>query len=126
MESIRKKILVIEDDKDIRDTIVYILEEEDHEVIASENSKILRSIHEHKPDLVLLDNWLTDWKSDANGQQLSKQLKSDPSTSHIPVIIISAVSNIKEIAKAGLANGYLRKPFDLGDLINIVRKHIKD
>jgi two-component system phosphate regulon response regulator PhoB len=125
MEGITKKILVIEDDKDIRDTIVYILQEENYEVIASEDSKILKSINDHKPDLVLLDNWLTDWKSDANGQQLSKELKSNPATSHIPVIIISAVSNIKEIAEAGLADGYLRKPFDLNELIEIVKHHIK-
>jgi two-component system phosphate regulon response regulator PhoB len=124
MEGAVKKILVIEDDKDIRDTIVYILEEEQYEVISSEDSKILKSIHSIKPDLVLLDNWLTDWKSDANGQQLSKELKTDPSTSHIPVIIISAVSNIKEIAEAGLADGYLRKPFDLTELVSIVKRHL--
>jgi DNA-binding response OmpR family regulator len=120
-----KKILVIEDDKDIRDTIVYILEEENYEVVSSEDSKILRSISNIKPDLILLDNWLTDWKSDANGQQLSKQLKTDPATSHIPIIIISAVSNIKEIAEAGQADDYLRKPFDLTELTGIVNKHIK-
>jgi two-component system phosphate regulon response regulator PhoB len=125
MESPRKKILVIEDDKDIRDTIVYILEEEHYDIIASEDSKILKSINIHKPDLVLLDNWLTDWKSDANGQQLSKELKTDPATKHIPVIIISAVSNIKEIAEAGLADGYLRKPFDLTELVETVKKHLK-
>jgi len=125
MESTRKKILVIEDDKDIRDTIVYILEEEHYDIIASEDSKILKSIDKHKPDLVLLDNWLTDWKSDANGQQLSKELKTNPATQHIPVIIISAVSNIKEIAEAGMADGYLRKPFDLGELVEIVKKNIK-
>jgi CheY-like chemotaxis protein len=125
MESTRKKILVIEDDKDIRDTIVYILEEEHYDIIASEDSKILKSIDTHKPDLVLLDNWLTDWKSDANGQQLSKELKTNPATQHIPVIIISAVSNIKEIAEAGMADGYLRKPFDLAELVDIVKKHIK-
>jgi len=125
MEGITKKILVIEDDKDIRDTIVYILQEENYEVIASEDSKILKSVNDHKPDLILLDNWLTDWKSDANGQQLSKGLKSDPATSHIPVIIISAVSNIKEIAEAGLADGFLRKPFDLNELIEIVKHHLK-
>jgi len=125
METITKKILVIEDDKDIRETIVYILEEEKYEVIASEDSKILKSIDSFQPDLVLLDNWLTDWKSDANGQQLSKELKSNPATSHIPIIIISAVSNIKEIAEAGLANGYLRKPFDLVELVDIVKKHVK-
>lgn len=125
MEGIAKKILVIEDDKDIRDTIVYILREEKYEVISSENSKILKSINTHKPDLILLDNWLTDWKSDANGQQLSKELKSNPATHHIPVIIISAVSNIKEIAEAGLADGYLRKPFDVNDLVKTVKQHLK-
>ncbi|HWZ34672.1 MAG TPA: hypothetical protein VNW51_00855, partial [Mucilaginibacter sp.] len=61
-----KKILVIEDDKDIRDSIVYVLEEENYEVISSEDSKILKSINEIMPDVVLLDNWLTEWKSDAN------------------------------------------------------------
>ncbi|SDD67034.1 Response regulator receiver domain-containing protein [Mucilaginibacter pineti] len=117
-----KKILVIEDDKDIRDTIVYVLEEEHYEVIASEDAKILKRISDFNPDLILLDNWLTDWKSDANGQQLSKGLKSNPATSHIPVVIISAVSNIKEIAEAGDADGYIRKPFDLTELIDIVKK----
>ena len=121
-----KKILVIEDDKDIRDTIVYVLEEQGYDVVSSENSKILKSLDSYKPDMILLDNWLTEWKSDANGQQLSKELKTNPKTSHIPVIIISAVSNIKEIAEAGLANGYLRKPFDLTDLINMVKQHLND
>jgi len=125
MEGVAKRILVIEDDKDIRETIVYILEEEQYEVISSEDSKILKSIESYKPNLVLLDNWLTDWKSDANGQQLSKELKTNPATSHIPVIIISAVSNIREIAEAGLADGYLRKPFDLTELVSIVKRHIK-
>ena len=125
MATLNKKILVIEDDKDIRDTSVYILEEENYEVISSEDSKILKSLDIYNPDLILLDNWLTDWKSDANGQQLSKDLKSNPATSHIPVIIISAVSNIKEIAEAGQANGYLRKPFDLAELVEIVKLHLK-
>ncbi|WDF54722.1 response regulator [Mucilaginibacter sp. KACC 22063] len=119
-----KKILVIEDDKDIRDTISYALQQDGYEVISSENAKILKSIKDIEPSLILLDNWLTDWKSDANGQQLSKELKTNPSTSHIPVIMISAVSNIKEIAEAGLADGYIKKPFDLADLSSIVKKHI--
>ncbi len=120
-----KTILVIEDDKDIRDTIVYILEEEKYVVISSGDSKILKSINDYKPDLILMDNWLTEWKSDANGQQLSKQLKSNPETNHIPVIIISAVSNIKEIAEEGLADSYLKKPFDMATLVEMVKKYIK-
>lgn len=120
-----KKILVIEDDKHIRDTICYILEEESYEVTSSGDSKILKSINTLKPDLILLDNWLTEWKSDATGQQLSKELKSNPSTKHIPIIIISAVSNIKEIAEAGLADSYMRKPFDMAELVEMVKKYIK-
>ncbi len=117
--------MVIEDDTDIRETIVYALEEEKYIVIASEDARILKLLSHHNPDLILLDNWLSDWKSDANGEQLSKQIKSDPATSHIPIIIVSAVNNIKEIAEAGLADGYLRKPFDLKELIDIVIKFAK-
>jgi len=119
-----KKILVIEDDKDIRDTMVYVLEEEKYEVVSSDNSRILKRLDEIKPDLILLDNWLTDWKSDASGQQLSKGLKSDPATSDIPVIIVSAVNNIEEITKEGNADGYLKKPFDLTELVAVVKKHV--
>ena len=118
-----KKILVIEDDTDIRETIVYVLEEENYEALASDNARILKKINEFNPDLILLDNWLTDWVSDANGQQLSKALKNDPVTSHIPVIIISAVNNIKEIAEAGEADGYLKKPFDLTELLSVVKQY---
>ncbi len=119
-----KKILVIEDDKDIRDTIVYILEEQEYEVLSSGDSKILKHVTEHNPDLILMDNWLTEWKSDANGQQLSKELKTNPATKHIPVIIISAVSNIKEIAEEGLADAYMKKPFDMTELVEIVKKYV--
>jgi two-component system phosphate regulon response regulator PhoB len=90
-----RKIMVIEDDKDIRDTIVYILEEQEYEVVSSGDSKILNKLNDHNPDLILIDNWLTEWKSDATGQELSKELKTNPKTKHIPIIIISAVSNIK-------------------------------
>jgi two-component system phosphate regulon response regulator PhoB len=119
-----KKILVIEDDKDIRDTIVYVLEEEGYEVVASDNARILKKLDEIKPDMILLDNWLTDWKSDASGQEISKALKSDPATSGIPVVIVSAVNNIEQITKDGSADGYLKKPFDLTELTAVVKKHV--
>lgn len=118
-----KKILVIEDDKDIRDTVTYILESDGFEVVSSENSRILKSLDQHKPDLILLDNWLTEWKSDANGQQLCKELKLNPSTSQIPVIIISAVNNVAQIAEEGMADAYIKKPFDVDELLALVKKH---
>lgn len=119
------KILVIEDDKDIRDIITFILEEEGYEVMASGDSRILKSVTDFSPYLVLIDNWLTEWKTDATGEQLCRELKSNKATNHIPVIIMSAVSNIKEIAEAGLADAYLKKPFDVDELLAIVKNFIK-
>ena len=49
-----KKILVIEDDRDIRDAIQYALEEGGYDVTTSEDSKVLRSFKEIAPDMVLL------------------------------------------------------------------------
>jgi DNA-binding response OmpR family regulator len=118
-----KKVFVIEDDRDIRETIVYVLEEEGYQVLSSESAKLLKQVSAEKPDIILLDNWLTDWKSDASGQQLSYELKSNPDTRHIPVVIISAVSNVKQIAEEGLADDYLMKPFDVAELVNMVKKH---
>jgi two-component system phosphate regulon response regulator PhoB len=120
-----KKILVIEDDKDIRESIAFILEDQGYEVTTSEDSKILKSLDKLDPDMILLDNWLTEWKSDANGQQLSKELKTNPATSHIPVIIISAVSDVERIAREGMANDYLQKPFGMDELTDMVKKHMK-
>jgi two-component system phosphate regulon response regulator PhoB len=117
-----KKVLVIEDDKDIRDTLAYVLEEQGYDVTSSEDAKILKSLDQIKPDLILLDNWLTEWKSDANGQQISKQLKSNAATQHIPIVMISAVSNIQEIAEDAHADGFLKKPFSLDDIIAVVKK----
>ncbi|PTQ99228.1 twitching motility two-component system response regulator PilG [Mucilaginibacter yixingensis] len=116
------KILVIEDEKDIRDTITYALEEYQYEVVSSEDAGILKLLDEIKPDLIMLDNWLTEWTSDANGQQISRELKNDPKTAHIPIILISAMSNVKELATAGQADAYLQKPFDLTDLVDIVNR----
>lgn len=116
--------MVIEDDTDIRETMVFALEDAGYEVIASESAGILKHLDRHKPNLILLDNWLSDWTSDANGQQISRQLKTNPATKHIPVIIVSAVSNVQAIAEAGLADAFLHKPFGLKDLIGLVEKHI--
>jgi two-component system phosphate regulon response regulator PhoB len=120
-----KKILVIDDDKDVRDTIVYVLENEGYEAIASEDAEILKTINTVDPGLVIMDNYLTEWKSDANGQQLTKNLKLNRATKHIPVVLISAASNIDEIAKTGLADAFLKKPFDADSLVKIVMQFIK-
>ena len=118
MKDVRKRVMVIEDDKDIRDTIVYILEEEDYEVIASEDSKILRSIHEHKPDLVLLDIFLPG----KLGTEVCTELKQ--LYQNLPIILFSAHREEGHMYKQFNADAFIGKPFDLTNLVSTIKKHV--
>jgi two-component system phosphate regulon response regulator PhoB len=116
-----KKIIVIEDNHDILDMIAYILEDEGYEVLPSVNSEPLKEVESHKPDLILLDDWLTD----GYGHKLCADLKSNPAIAHIPVLLISSVVNLAELAQKSKADGFIAKPFDIHHLIDTVKLHLQ-
>lgn len=100
--------------------IAYILEDEGYQVISSLNSEPLEDVENHKPNLILLDDWLPD----SYGHDLCRELKASPATAHIPVLLISSVRNLQEIALECNADGFIRKPFDIEYLISTVRHHL--
>ena len=116
-----KKIIVIEDNHDILDMIAFILRDEGFDVLPSVNAAPLSDIATNRPDLILLDDWLAE----GYGHALCEQIKADSQTSHIPVILISSVRNLADIAKKCNANGYISKPFDIDHLISVVKDHLK-
>jgi DNA-binding response OmpR family regulator len=115
-----KKILVIEDDDDILDMMQYILEDEGFEVIASNKVELLTSIIKSQPDLILLDDRLPE----DSGHNLCANIKSHPETTTIPVILISATANLNQVAKDCNADTYLTKPFDLYELVKLVKNYV--
>jgi two-component system phosphate regulon response regulator PhoB len=115
------KIIVIEDNNDILDMIAYILEDEGYEVIPSLNAEPLKDIETHRPDLILLDDWLPD----GYGHKLCAQLKGSSETSHIPVLLVSSVVNLQDLAQKSKADGYIAKPFDIHHLIAMVKQHLQ-
>jgi PAS domain S-box-containing protein len=74
---------------------------------------------QHQPDIILLDLHLPD----ANGRDVLDQLKRDPATAAIPVVVLSADANPARFARlrAGGAAGYLTKPIDPQSLLEVVR-----
>jgi two-component system phosphate regulon response regulator PhoB len=114
-----KRIVVIEDNRDILDLIAYILADLGYEVTGYLHLESMEKILTDQPCLVLLDHKLAT----GNGSDLCLAIKSDPLTSLIPVILVSASSNIATIAKKCSADGFLSKPFDLEDLIAVVKDH---
>ncbi len=115
-----KKVIVIEDNRDILDLMQYILEDEGYEVISSVDGSVLGNVEQHDPALIVLDNSLANEK----GSSLCRKLKTNPSTAKYPVILVSAVNGIEDIAKECLADACLSKPFDINELIAVVKLYI--
>jgi two-component system phosphate regulon response regulator PhoB len=105
-----KQILVIEDDPDIVEVLVYNLTREGYEVVAAESGEDGLSLaRAHTPDLVLLDLMLPGME----GLQVCRALKNDPATRGVPVIMLTAKTEDADIV-TGLemgADDYITKPF---------------
>ena len=116
----KKKVLVIEDDQAIVEVVNIILENEGYEVASVTHiNNIDTLIQETSPHLILLDIWL----GGHDGGALAKQLKSSHETKHIPIVIMSASNETKEIARKAGVDGVLLKPFTIDDLLAIVQQN---
>ncbi len=120
----KKKILVADDDAGIVDALQMILGEFDYEVETTMNGNDLMELEakDYQPDLILLDIWM----SGMDGRDICKHLKSKDSTKHIPVIIVSANKDIRQIAADCGADDYLAKPFDMKVLLGKIDKFLGD
>lgn len=114
-------ILIADDDTGILDVITLILEDEGYTVIAMADGMEVRNISGQLPDLILLDIWM----SGMDGRDICLYLKSRKETSHIPIVMVSANKDAKNIASQVKANDFIEKPFDLDLLLAMVEKYIK-
>jgi DNA-binding response OmpR family regulator len=113
------KILIAEDEPDIRDLIMFTLQFAGHVVVtANDGLEAVKLAESTQPDLVLLDVRMPHM----NGYEACQQLRSMPATEHIPVVFLSAKGQESEI-NAGLQSGaveYLLKPFAPAELVEQV------
>ncbi len=115
-------ILVYDDEESILEVIKIILEDNGFDVFVSVNSEnILTDIETYSPGLILIDIWMKG----QNGDEIVKQLKSSAKNRSIPVILISALNEGEKLAKAAGADGFMKKPFDMEDLLVRVKEYIK-
>ena len=118
----KKKILVADDDAGIVDAMQILLEDEGYEVITTMDGEKIYEMYEQKPDLVFLDIWM----SGINGSTICQKLKANGATKNIPVIMFSANRDTEEIAMQCGADGFLSKPFEIKQLLEIVKKFLGD
>lgn len=114
----KKKIMVADDDPGIVDAIQIMLEDADYEVETTMNGQTVRKVKEELPDVILLDVWM----SGEDGREICKYLKSQDSTKHIPIIMISATRDLAESAKNAGAEDFIAKPFQMDQLLAKIAK----
>ena len=121
------KILIVEDEPDIRDTLSYNFEKEGFKVLSSADGKsALKLLESNKPNIVILDLMLPDM----SGLDLCRQIKNDKKLSNTSIIMLTAKSEeIDRIVGFELgADDYVTKPFSVRELILrvkvLIKKHI--
>lgn len=120
-----KKILIVEDDKFLRELIVKKLSNEGYDVVeAADGEQGLQKIKDEKPELVLLDLILPG----IDGFEVLAQKRDDPFLSAIPVIVLSNLGQKEDVDKGlnlGATDYLIKAHFTPGEIIEKVRTIIK-
>jgi len=111
-----KKILIAEDDRPILDALTMLFEQDGYQVIGHLDGELLNSGQFEMPDIFLLDKQL----SGRDGLLLCRQLKDNPISSSIPVVIISAAAFVEPQANLAGADAFIEKPFSSEQIRKLV------
>jgi len=108
------RILVLDDDPDIGTMIKMMLEYKGYSVTLSDRAEQAEEVlRNNNIDLIIMDMLL----SGVNGTDICTELKENNATSHIPIMMISAHPNAKEICLQAGADEFISKPFDMQDIL---------
>lgn len=120
--ALEKHLLILEDNLEILDILKDVFTEEGYRVTGITASEdIITTVREIKPDLILTDYILDG----INGGEYCHQVKTEPSTAHIPVIILSAYPMVLGSLGNYGADAIVSKPFDIRNLSDTVAGVLK-
>ena len=116
----KKKVLIIDDSRDLTETLEYLLKSEGYKAMSAHNYKegVTKALHK-SPDLILLDVFLPK----PDGYSICEELKNSVNTKDIKIIIMSGQAREEGavLAELSKANKYIYKPFDNDSLCNDIR-----
>ncbi|MFD0941284.1 response regulator [Pedobacter boryungensis] len=116
----KKRVLVVESNKDILELISIVLEEAGYKISLYRSEKdIFEHIVEFKPDAILLDIV----KPTLEGTELCRRIKEAEGTNHIPVIVLSTHPQIERV-KEVCADEVVPKPFDIDTLLETLNDQL--
>jgi DNA-binding response OmpR family regulator len=114
-------VLIVEDDRDLAEIMLYILARAGYAARVAENGEqALRAVAAKRPALVLLDILMPVM----DGRQCAKELRARYGNS-VPIVVVSAAENVSAIREELGADDALAKPFEVRDLLGLVGRYIK-
>jgi len=119
-----RKILVVDDEVDLLETVRFPLELEGYKVLVSYNGEdALSQARKEKPDLIILDLMLPK----LDGYKVCRLLKFDERYKHIPILMLTAKTQEKDkiLGMETGADEYITKPFEMDYLMEKVKRYIK-
>ena len=119
---IKKRLLLVDDERDFIDTIKRFLEPRGYATVIAYNGKEALEKATRGADLILLDIMMPGM----DGFEVLRRLRSDPATKGIPIIMLTAKAETKDIfeAKGLKATDYLIKPVSMEDLALVLGRYL--
>lgn len=113
------KILIVEDELELRDFLANVLKENGYEVLAACDGRTAAEMLKQPVDLAILDQNLPD----TNGQMILKSIRANPATKTVPVIMLTAISQEQTVVSAfdAGADDYVEKPFSVSVLLRRIK-----
>lgn len=119
------RILVVDDEDSVRQLFQIVLQHEGYEVLLATNgAEALLAAHREKPDLIILD-WMMPVM---DGMSALRQLRADPATSPIPILMLTARQSDTDTTAALVvgADVYLTKPFEPHEVLSLISRLLPD
>ena len=119
-----KKILIVDDEQDIVESVKFVLEASDYACYCAYNGEDgLRLAKEIVPDLIILDVMMPK----INGYKISRLLKFDSKYKDIPILMVTARSQEEDklIGEETGADEYITKPFEMDEIVKKVNEYLK-
>jgi CheY-like chemotaxis protein len=115
-------ILVVDDDADMRELLRLHLKDAGYEIVAAEDAvEAAHRIVEHQPDLIIADYKMPYM----DGQEFVRNIRSDATIPDLPVIFITAMENVAELAGKTFGFPLLSKPLRADELLEAVRSALR-
>ena len=124
MAETKKRVLVVDDEPDVREYLTALLEDNDFEVVTAEDgAEALQAVQAKAPDIITLDITMPE----KSGVRFYRDLRENEALKHIPVIMVTGISNdfekfISSRKQVPPPEGYMSKPIDRDKILKMIEE----